>query len=106
MIIGGVALLVGGAAMLVLPGPGLLVIVAGLALLAREFVWARRALDYTKNKAAAGANTLRRATRRQPPTPTANPEPRLIDIALATSDGESESSPNVRVTTDPPGTES
>ena len=105
VIIGGVALLLGGVAMLVLPGPGLLVIVAGLALLAREFVWARRALDYTKTKAAAGANTVRRATRRQPPTPPASLEPPLIDIAMETSDGEPEPPPYVRVTTDPPGTE-
>jgi uncharacterized protein (TIGR02611 family) len=33
-----------GVAMLVLPGPGLLVIAAGLALLALEYRWARRAL--------------------------------------------------------------
>jgi tellurite resistance protein TerC len=43
--IGGALLLAAGAAMLVLPGPGLLVIAAGLALLATEFVWARRLLD-------------------------------------------------------------
>jgi hypothetical protein len=33
-----------GAAMLVLPGPGLLVIAAGLAILATEYAWARRYL--------------------------------------------------------------
>jgi tellurite resistance protein TerC len=40
-LIGSTALLLGGA-MLILPGPGLLVIPIGLALLATEFVWARR----------------------------------------------------------------
>ncbi|HKE97350.1 MAG TPA: PGPGW domain-containing protein [Actinomycetes bacterium] len=33
-----------GALLLVLPGPGLLVIVAGLAILATEYRWARRLL--------------------------------------------------------------
>ncbi len=41
----GVSLLLVGAAMLVLPGPGLLVIVGGLAVLATEYAWAKRPLD-------------------------------------------------------------
>jgi uncharacterized protein (TIGR02611 family) len=44
-IIIGFGLLTGGIAMLALPGPGWLTIAAGLALLAAEFSWARRALD-------------------------------------------------------------
>jgi uncharacterized protein (TIGR02611 family) len=40
-LIGGTVLLL-GVAMLVLPGPGALVIAAGVAILATEFVWARR----------------------------------------------------------------
>jgi len=46
-LIGGTVILV-GIAMLVLPGPGLLVIAGGLALLATEFIWARRALRNAK----------------------------------------------------------
>lgn len=46
--IGGGILLAAGAAMLVLPGPGLLVIAGGLGLLATEFLWARRMLDRVK----------------------------------------------------------
>ena len=42
-LIGGTVLLI-GLALLVLPGPGLLVIAGGLAILATEFIWARRAL--------------------------------------------------------------
>ena len=42
--VGGVLLLT-GAALLVLPGPGLLVIAAGVAVLSLEFPWARRVLD-------------------------------------------------------------
>ncbi len=47
----GVALLVLGLAMMVLPGPGILVIVAGLAVLATEYVWARRLLVRAKKEA-------------------------------------------------------
>jgi len=47
----GVSLLVAGAAMLVLPGPGIAVILLGLVVLAREFSWARRALDWTRHRA-------------------------------------------------------
>jgi uncharacterized protein (TIGR02611 family) len=55
-IIGGFVLLIAGIAMLVLPGPGWLAIVGGLALLAAEFEWARRLLDRLK----ATASRLRR----------------------------------------------
>ena len=40
----GVAVIVAGIAMLVLPGPGLVTIAAGLGLLATEFEWAKRLL--------------------------------------------------------------
>jgi uncharacterized protein (TIGR02611 family) len=49
----GAAVLGAGIAMLVLPGPGILVIVLGLAILASEFAWAERALDKAKQNAAA-----------------------------------------------------
>jgi putative transmembrane protein PGPGW len=48
-IVVGCTLLLVGAALLVLPGPGLLVIGLGLALLSAEFVWARRLLDRIKS---------------------------------------------------------
>jgi hypothetical protein len=62
----GVALLVLGAAMMVLPGPGILVIVAGLAVLATEYVWARKMLTTARAKAeevqeAAVASPVRTA---------------------------------------------
>jgi hypothetical protein len=50
-LIGGTVLLV-GIALLVLPGPGLPIVVAGLAILATEFVWARRAMWRAKGAAA------------------------------------------------------
>lgn len=45
-----------GAAMLVLPGPGLLVIPLGLIILATEFLWARRSIRKVKDlmKSAKG----------------------------------------------------
>ena len=49
-IVGG-ALVLLGLAMMVLPGPGILVIVAGLAVLATEYVWARRLLVKAKAQA-------------------------------------------------------
>jgi uncharacterized protein (TIGR02611 family) len=50
-LIGG-TIVVLGVVMLVLPGPGLLVIAGGLALLATEFLWARRALRSAKSTVA------------------------------------------------------
>ncbi|MSO86304.1 MAG: hypothetical protein EXQ71_02140 [Acidimicrobiia bacterium] len=57
----GVALLVGGAIMLVLPGPGLLAILAGLALLATEFLWAQHLLEAMKNRAGQAQDAARRS---------------------------------------------
>lgn len=51
MTIVGIALLAVGLAMMVLPGPGILVIVAGLAVLATEYVWARSLLDRARSQA-------------------------------------------------------
>jgi len=48
-IIGFTVLLV-GIAMIVLPGPAILVIPPGLAILATEFVWARRLLKRVRDK--------------------------------------------------------
>jgi hypothetical protein len=48
-------LVVAGIAALVLPGPGLLMLFAGLALLAREYDWARRRLDPVRLRALRGA---------------------------------------------------
>jgi hypothetical protein len=49
-VIGGI-LVLAGVAMLALPGPGLLTIAAGLAVLATEYAWARRASNRVGNKA-------------------------------------------------------
>jgi uncharacterized protein (TIGR02611 family) len=59
-IAGGFALLVAGLAMVALPGPGWLTILAALAILAGEYVWARRLLE--KLKSQAGRLRRRRTT--------------------------------------------
>jgi hypothetical protein len=46
-------------ALIVLPGPAFLVIPAGLAILATEFLWARRLLLYVRHRAAGLVAPLR-----------------------------------------------
>jgi uncharacterized protein (TIGR02611 family) len=48
-VLGG-ALLLAGVAMLVLPGPAVVVIPAALAILAIEFLWARRCLAWLRER--------------------------------------------------------
>ena len=55
----GFALVIAGIFMLVLPGPGIVTIILGLALLAREFRWARRLLDRARQVAARQAASAR-----------------------------------------------
>jgi uncharacterized protein (TIGR02611 family) len=47
----GLALVVGGVVLMPLPGPGLVLVVAGLAVLATEYAWARRLLRRAKKEA-------------------------------------------------------
>jgi uncharacterized protein (TIGR02611 family) len=53
VLIGGSVLLVAGLAMLVLPGPGVAAIIAGLALLGTQFEWARRASGWLRDRLGA-----------------------------------------------------
>ena len=50
IIVVGFTVLILGVIMIVLPGPAILVIPAGLAILATEFAWARRLLEKIKSK--------------------------------------------------------
>lgn len=68
--VGGGLLLLAGAAMLVLPGPGLVVIALGLALFAREFRWARRLLDKVVRRLPERWQRRVRRWWAQPPEPT------------------------------------
>lgn len=47
----GMSVVIVGIAMIVLPGPATIVIPAGLAILATEFVWAKRWLNYLRRRA-------------------------------------------------------
>ncbi len=58
-IVVGFSLLVAGAAMILLPGPGLVTIVIGLAILSAEFVWARRWLERMKRHAGTARDLVR-----------------------------------------------
>lgn len=50
VIVIGFSILAVGVAMIVLPGPAVLVIPAGLAILASEFIWARKLLVIVKER--------------------------------------------------------
>ncbi len=56
--IAGMSVLLVGIAMIVLPGPAIVVIPIGLAILATEFVWARRWLKTIRESAEKGAEKL------------------------------------------------
>ena len=74
----GIVLLVVGVALLILPGPGLPLIIVGLTLLSAHFVWARklrvRLVDLGKQglswaKRAGSAVGFRPRTAERPPPP-------------------------------------
>ena len=48
----GFAIIVTGLALIPLPGPGWLIVFAGLAVLSTEFAWAERLLRFARNKVA------------------------------------------------------
>jgi uncharacterized protein (TIGR02611 family) len=48
--VAGFAVVLAGVVMLVIPGPGLLTIAAGLAILATEYVWAKRLLHQVRER--------------------------------------------------------
>lgn len=82
----GAVLVAAGIALLFLPGPGILVLLAGVALLAREYLWARRLRD----RLSARADELRRRARRHrqastrmvgPPASPADTAGPLDDVA-------------------------
>lgn len=80
--IAGFAVLLAGVALLVLPGPGWLLIFVGLGILSTEYMWARRLLDTAKRKAEQAKSAVldrkaNRAARKGQPdgvTTTAPPD--------------------------------
>lgn len=84
--VGGVVT-VAGIAMLVLPGPGIAVTLLGLAILATEFSWARRAQRWARStfrqtvaraKRARAERARRRAGRVDRPVPARTRGPRVM----------------------------
>ena len=72
LVIGGTVLLL-GVALLVLPGPGWLLIIGGLAILAGEFAWARWLLKHAKATAKNGLSYLVFWRRSEAATPGTGP---------------------------------
>jgi tellurite resistance protein TerC len=56
----GFTVLLAGLAMIVLPGPAIVVIPAGLAILATEFLWAKKLLERIKQGASNAFNRTNR----------------------------------------------
>lgn len=74
-LIGGTVILI-GVAMIVLPGPALVVIPLGLGILGLEFAWARRWLTKVKAAANGFVNGVRKVNPwRKPPAAGSQPEP-------------------------------
>ncbi|GJM25792.1 MAG: hypothetical protein DHS20C16_22070 [Phycisphaerae bacterium] len=57
LVVGGTVVLA-GIALLILPGPAVVVIPTGLAILATEFVWAKRLLRKVRNSASDLGNII------------------------------------------------
>jgi len=63
--VGGFLTFLGGLALLVLPGPGIPLVVVGLGLLALEFRWAEAVLVRTLRRAELASRVARSRSRRQ-----------------------------------------
>jgi tellurite resistance protein TerC len=63
VIVIGFTVLIIGIIMIALPGPGILVIPLGLAILATEFIWAKRLLRRFKKTVGHATKTTRNAKR-------------------------------------------
>ena len=66
ILIGGTLLLLTGVVMLVLPGPGVALIVAGLAVLGTQFEWARRASAWIRDRARDAFAAVKATVQRSP----------------------------------------
>jgi len=85
-IVSGFTLVAIGIVMLVTPGPGWLTIIAGLALLAAEYVWAQRLLARMK----AGGTRLRNAV-----MPSRKAAPVVTDVSSAAPAATSDLDPSL-----------
>jgi uncharacterized protein (TIGR02611 family) len=69
--VAGFAVVITGIILIPLPGPGWAIVFGGLAILATEYVWAQRLLNFAKRKAISAKN----AVLRQKPAEEVSPEP-------------------------------
>jgi uncharacterized protein (TIGR02611 family) len=69
-VVAGFTLLAAGVIMIVTPGPGWLVMLLGLSLLAAEFIWARRLMDRIKRE----GERVRGVVSRYMPSRSASPK--------------------------------
>lgn len=67
--VAGFAVVGAGIFFLVFPGPGLLIIIVGFAILGTEYAWARRIVVTAKDRAKRASGFLRRRGRPAPATP-------------------------------------
>lgn len=74
VVLGGGALLLLGVVMIVTPGPGILGILGGLAILATEFVWASLLLKRIKAGTATIFGRRRAPDDKPPPAGPSNPQ--------------------------------
>jgi hypothetical protein len=74
-VVGGLFVLA-GLAMLVLPGPGIIVVVIGFAILGTEYAWAAAALERTRQMAESAGRTAKDAAGRVGRSVTGKVRPR------------------------------
>jgi uncharacterized protein (TIGR02611 family) len=79
----GVALVLLGILLIPVPGPfSIPLMIAGLAVLATEYVWAQRVLDVAKDKAKQASEAAKRSIFKRKPKPEPMGEPELEPEAV------------------------
>jgi hypothetical protein len=76
-LLGGLLVLL-GIVLIPLPGPGLLVVLAGLVILARDYAWAARLVDKVRARAGQAAGATRRYFSK---TPDPGSDPAALDVS-------------------------
>lgn len=98
VLVAGLAVTAAGVAMLVLPGPGFVVIIIGLAILATEFAWAEYLLDKAKEHAAKAADKAKTGIGRFWQRKRAED---AAAIAAIEAEGETDAGPKAEVEAEP-----
>lgn len=65
--VAGFTVLAVGAVMLLTPGPGLLLVIVGLAILGTEYAWAKRLLERAKQQTKKARDRMRRKPKDEQP---------------------------------------